>query len=165
MKEWRSATRKRFILGRSAFLTIELLAKFGFDHRTSKPGIFNHPTIKIVHFWPSNGFQGGFADVDIMSPCRVRWAHTSTPSLSSLFSPHPQLSVVGRRRLSHLTVIGSHPAPAPPLHWPFSCLRASPTSVVVLPLRLPSVLPPPFISTKHPIATDKIRQAPAISVK
>jgi hypothetical protein len=55
------------VKGRSSFLTIEILTKFDFDHRTSKPGIFDHPTIKTIHFWPSDGFQGGFVDVDAMS--------------------------------------------------------------------------------------------------
>jgi hypothetical protein len=61
--------RHVFFIGRSPFLTIELSAKFGFDHQTSKLGIFDHPTIKTIHFWPSLGFQGGFGDVDTMSPC------------------------------------------------------------------------------------------------
>jgi hypothetical protein len=37
-------------------LTIQLYAKFGFGHRTSKPDIFDHPTVKTVQIWPSGGF-------------------------------------------------------------------------------------------------------------
>jgi hypothetical protein len=33
---------------KSPFLTIQLLLKFGFDHRTPKPVIFGHETIKTV---------------------------------------------------------------------------------------------------------------------
>jgi hypothetical protein len=35
--------------GKSSFLTIQLLTKFGFGHRTSKPDIFDQPTLKTVH--------------------------------------------------------------------------------------------------------------------
>jgi hypothetical protein len=35
-------------IGKSVFLTIQLLLKFGFDHRTPKPVIFGHQTIKTV---------------------------------------------------------------------------------------------------------------------
>jgi hypothetical protein len=35
--------------GKSPFLTIQLLTKFVFDHQTSKPDIFDHPTLKTVH--------------------------------------------------------------------------------------------------------------------
>jgi hypothetical protein len=34
---------------KSPFLTIQLLPKFGFSHQTSKPDIFDHQTLKIVH--------------------------------------------------------------------------------------------------------------------
>jgi hypothetical protein len=34
--------------GKSPFLTIQLLTQFGFGHRTSKPDIFDHPTLKTV---------------------------------------------------------------------------------------------------------------------
>jgi hypothetical protein len=34
--------------GKSPFLTIQLLLKFGFDHQTPKPVIFGHQTIKTV---------------------------------------------------------------------------------------------------------------------
>jgi hypothetical protein len=37
-----------FLIGRSPLLTIELDPKFGFNHRTPKSGIFDHPTIKTV---------------------------------------------------------------------------------------------------------------------
>jgi hypothetical protein len=37
-----------FFFGKSPFLTIQLWAKFGFGHRTSKPDIFDHPTVKTV---------------------------------------------------------------------------------------------------------------------
>jgi hypothetical protein len=47
-------------LGKSPFLTIQLLFQFGFDHRTSKPDIFDHPTLKTVHNLPSGGFDGWF---------------------------------------------------------------------------------------------------------
>ena len=36
--------------GKSPFLTIQLWPRFGFGHRTPKPGIFSHPTIKTVQF-------------------------------------------------------------------------------------------------------------------
>jgi hypothetical protein len=35
--------------GKSLFLTIQLLPRFGFDHQTSKPDIFDHLTVKTVH--------------------------------------------------------------------------------------------------------------------
>jgi len=34
-----------YILGKSPFLAIELLGGFVFDHRTVKPGIFDHGTV------------------------------------------------------------------------------------------------------------------------
>jgi hypothetical protein len=37
-----------FLCGKTPFLTIQLLLKYGFDHRTSKPVIFSHQTIKTV---------------------------------------------------------------------------------------------------------------------
>jgi hypothetical protein len=48
------------IIGRSLFLAIELLLKFGFDHQTRKPGIFGHRTLETVQFWPSGGFAKWF---------------------------------------------------------------------------------------------------------
>jgi hypothetical protein len=36
------------MLGKSPFLTIQLLTQFGFGHRTSKSDIFDHPTLKTV---------------------------------------------------------------------------------------------------------------------
>jgi hypothetical protein len=42
------------------FLTIELLSQFGFSHRTSKPDIFDQTTLKSVHNWPSDDFDGDF---------------------------------------------------------------------------------------------------------
>jgi hypothetical protein len=47
--------------GKSPFLTIQLYAKFGFGHRTSKPDIFDHPTVKTVQIWPSGGFDRRFS--------------------------------------------------------------------------------------------------------
>jgi hypothetical protein len=41
-------TLSLFNLGKSQFLTIQLLPKFVFDHRTSKLDIFDHPTLKTV---------------------------------------------------------------------------------------------------------------------
>jgi hypothetical protein len=32
-----------------AFLTIQLMPQFGFEHQTSKPDIFDHPTLKLVY--------------------------------------------------------------------------------------------------------------------
>jgi hypothetical protein len=46
--------------GKSPFLTIQLLPQFSFGHQTSKPDIFDHPTLKTVHNWPSNGFDVWF---------------------------------------------------------------------------------------------------------
>jgi hypothetical protein len=46
--------------GKRPFLTIQLLAKFGFGHRTLKPDIFDHSTLKTVHNLPSSGFDGWF---------------------------------------------------------------------------------------------------------
>jgi hypothetical protein len=46
--------------GKNPFLTIQLLPQFSFGHRTSKLDIFNHPTLKTVHNWPSGGFDGWF---------------------------------------------------------------------------------------------------------
>jgi hypothetical protein len=40
--------------------TIQLSSKSGFDNRTSKPGIFGHPTIKTVQIWPSGCFDEWF---------------------------------------------------------------------------------------------------------
>jgi len=34
--------------GKSLFLTIQFWPQFGFGHRSSKPDIFGHPTIKTV---------------------------------------------------------------------------------------------------------------------
>jgi hypothetical protein len=45
------------ILGKKLFLTIQLLCQFGFDHRTLKSDIFDHPNLKTVHNWPSGGFE------------------------------------------------------------------------------------------------------------
>jgi len=69
-------------------LAIQLLSRFDFGHRTPKPGIFDHPTLKTVHFRPSGGFVTGFADVD----GTWRWgplvSHIS-PLLSLFSSPSP----------------------------------------------------------------------------
>jgi hypothetical protein len=46
--------------GKSSFLTIQLLLKFGFRHRTPKPVIFGHQTIKTVQIWPLGCFDGWF---------------------------------------------------------------------------------------------------------
>jgi hypothetical protein len=48
------------MIGKGPFLTIQLLPKFSFGHRTSKPDIFDHPTLKTVHNWPSGGFDEWF---------------------------------------------------------------------------------------------------------
>jgi hypothetical protein len=45
---------------KSTFLTIQLLTRIDFGHRTSKSDIFDHPTVKTVHNWPSGGFDGWF---------------------------------------------------------------------------------------------------------
>ena len=39
---------KTFYLGKSPFLTIQFCPQFDFGHRTPKPDIFDHPTIKTV---------------------------------------------------------------------------------------------------------------------
>jgi hypothetical protein len=49
-----------FFLGKSPFLTIQLLPKFGFGHQTAKPVIFGHPTIKTVQIWPFGYFDRWF---------------------------------------------------------------------------------------------------------
>ena len=49
-----------FFIGKNPFLTIQLWPRFGFGHRTPKPGIFSHPTIKTVQIWPSCCFGGWF---------------------------------------------------------------------------------------------------------
>jgi hypothetical protein len=46
-----------FKKGKGPFLTIQLMSQFDFGHRTSKPNIFGHPTLKTVHNWPSGGFH------------------------------------------------------------------------------------------------------------
>jgi hypothetical protein len=46
--------------GKSAFLTIQLYVKFGFGHRTSKPDIFDHPTVKPFKFSHQAVLMGGF---------------------------------------------------------------------------------------------------------
>jgi hypothetical protein len=46
--------------GKSPFLAIQLLLKFGFDHRTPKPVIFGHQTIKTVQILPLGCFYGWF---------------------------------------------------------------------------------------------------------
>jgi hypothetical protein len=46
--------------GKDPFLIIQLLTQFGFSHRTSKPDIFYHPTLKTVHNWPLVALIGGF---------------------------------------------------------------------------------------------------------
>jgi hypothetical protein len=43
------------ILGKKLFLTIQLLCHFSFE--TLKSDIFDHPTLKTVHNWPSGGFE------------------------------------------------------------------------------------------------------------
>jgi hypothetical protein len=45
-------TRKKSIFDHSTFASV------CFGHRTSKPDIFDHPTLKNVHNWPSGGFDG-----------------------------------------------------------------------------------------------------------
>jgi hypothetical protein len=68
-----------FSKGTSLFLVVELCSQFGFGHRTSKPEIFDHPTL----FGHSTILLSGFADVDDT----WRGAHMSAPfSLSSPFS-------------------------------------------------------------------------------
>jgi hypothetical protein len=39
-------------------LTIQLLPRFDFGHRTSKPDFFDHPTLKTIQNLPSDGFDG-----------------------------------------------------------------------------------------------------------
>jgi hypothetical protein len=39
----------KFSIGKSPFLTMQLSPQFGFGHRTSKPDIFDHLTLKTVH--------------------------------------------------------------------------------------------------------------------
>jgi hypothetical protein len=50
--------RTIFFQGKSPFLTIQLLSQFDFGHRTSKPDIFDHPTLETVHNCPSGSFDG-----------------------------------------------------------------------------------------------------------
>ena len=48
-KFWETGVDKAvFEIGKSTFLTIQLWPQFGFGHRTPKPDIFGHPTIKTV---------------------------------------------------------------------------------------------------------------------
>jgi hypothetical protein len=49
-----------YILEKIHFLAIQFLPQFGFSYRTSKPDIFDHPTFKTVHNWPSGGFDEWF---------------------------------------------------------------------------------------------------------
>lgn len=46
-----------FILGKSAFLTIQLLSKFGFRCQSPKLGILGHPIIKTIQIWPLGCFD------------------------------------------------------------------------------------------------------------
>jgi hypothetical protein len=48
------------LIGKSLFLTIQLLPQFDFGHRTSKMDIFDHPTLKTVYNGPSSGFAEWF---------------------------------------------------------------------------------------------------------
>ena len=65
-------------------MTIQLLPRFGFGHRTPKPDIFDHSTVKTVHIWPSGCFGGRFADMD----AAWQWAHLSAlQPLSYLYLP------------------------------------------------------------------------------
>jgi hypothetical protein len=43
---------------KKTFLTIQLSPQFDFGHRTSKPGIFGHPTINTDQIWPMGRFDG-----------------------------------------------------------------------------------------------------------
>jgi hypothetical protein len=43
---------------KSLFLTIQLFPQFDFGHRTPKPGIFDHPTLKTIYNWSLSGFDG-----------------------------------------------------------------------------------------------------------
>jgi hypothetical protein len=45
-------TGHQFKKRKSPFLIIQLLPQYGFGHRTPKPGIFDHPTLKTVYNWP-----------------------------------------------------------------------------------------------------------------
>ena len=38
-------------LRKKSISAIQQSSWFGIDHQTTKPGIFDHPTIKIVHIW------------------------------------------------------------------------------------------------------------------
>jgi hypothetical protein len=46
------------VLEINPILTIQLLPQFDFGHRTPKPGIFDHPTLKTVHNGPWGCFDG-----------------------------------------------------------------------------------------------------------
>jgi len=69
-------------------LAIQLLRRFGFGHRTPKPGIFDHSTIKTVHIWSSDCFAGRFS---LTCTPRGSGTHLSVlpHSLSSLYLPAP----------------------------------------------------------------------------
>jgi DNA modification methylase len=45
---------------KSSFLTIQLLSRFSFGHWTSKPGNFNHPTLKPLTIGYHMILMGGF---------------------------------------------------------------------------------------------------------
>jgi hypothetical protein len=45
-----------FITGKKSIFNHQTIVKFGFAHLTLKPEIFDHPTIKPVHIWPSGDF-------------------------------------------------------------------------------------------------------------
>jgi hypothetical protein len=42
---------------KNSILTIQLLSRFGFGHRTPKLGVFDHPTLKTIYNWSSGGFD------------------------------------------------------------------------------------------------------------
>jgi hypothetical protein len=103
-------------------LAIELLVEFGFDHRTSKSGIFDHLTIKTIHLWPSRDLHSEFADMEAM----WRWSPLVSVT-SSLFSPSFfLLSNVGRGGGVQFVGAGAEMAPPPPAGWS----REQPAGVV-----------------------------------
>jgi hypothetical protein len=88
-------------------LAIELFSKFGFDHRTAKPEIFSHWTLKTVHFRPSGGFARRFC----WRGCHVVVGPHVSPSLSSFFtsllSSHSLLSPPPARSNHSRPTLGS----------------------------------------------------------
>jgi hypothetical protein len=154
-------------------LTIELLAKFGFDHQTpkpvsstiqlSKPFTFDHPTV----------FRAVLVTWTTCHCAESDGAHTSSPSpssLSLLSSPSPLSTAGCHHLLSHQCALaepGAHAAPsrhvepkpvgglvAPaPAVGPAATLWPSP-----LPVCVASARAPPTISVVLPLARGATRR-------